>query len=78
MFKKESNYDINAAINNRFPRLLEREWVLVNTQVIEEDVKNVLFDIAPFKSPNSNGLHARFYSCMWDVVGLGIIEFARL
>ena len=41
-----------------------------------EEVKQALFEMAPFKAPGADGFHAAFYQHMWDIVGASLFEFA--
>lgn len=41
----------------------------MNMQVTLEDVKNAMFDMAPYKAPGPDGMHAGFYQLMWNTVG---------
>lgn len=46
-----------------------------------DEIKQALFDMAPFKDPGPDGIHAGFYQKMWSVFGellrkMAIIFFA--
>ena len=38
---------------------VEKEWI--GREVVDEDVRNGLWALKPFKAPGPNGLHAGFF-----------------
>ena len=45
----------------------ERDWI--GRDVTEEEVKDGLWSLRPFKAPGPDGLHAGFYQQFWGDVG---------
>ena len=54
--------------------LSEEESAWVGREVVEEDVKNGLRSLKPFKAPGVDGLHAGFYQQFWHEVGKSVSE----
>ena len=55
-----------------FPSEEESAWI--DREVEEEDVKNGLWSLKPFKAPGVDGLHAGFYQQFWHEVGKSVSE----
>ena len=61
---------------NGSPSLQEGHLQLLNKPFSSADVKQALFDMAPFKAPAGlDGLHAGFYQNLWDLVGDSLCKF---
>ncbi|XP_031131901.1 uncharacterized protein LOC116033288 [Ipomoea triloba] len=63
-------------------RLDNGEWItdpanLKAHDITPAEVHCALFDIAPFKAPGLDGLHAAFFPRMWDVVGVSLCDFVK-
>ena len=52
--------------------MLEKESAWVDREVVEEDVKNGLWSLKPFKAPGAAGLHVGFYQQFWHEVGKSV------
>ena len=50
----------------------ETNWM--GREVSNEDVRNGLWALKPFKAPGLNGLHAGFYQYFWHDVGKSVCE----
>ena len=50
----------------------EKEWI--GREVVDEDVRNGLWALKPFKAPGPNGLHAGFFQHFWHNVGKSVCE----
>ena len=42
---------------------------------MKEEIKKALCDMAPFKSPGNNGLHAGFFHKSYEIVGNSLCEY---
>ncbi|XP_031116716.1 uncharacterized protein LOC116020380 [Ipomoea triloba] len=59
-----------------FPTLQETEWCMLNRPFTTEEVKEAVFDMAPFKAPGPDGFQAGFYQKTWNVVNEVTSNFA--
>lgn len=77
LFKKDASCDINSVPKGEFAKLQSEDWREMNKPFSEEEIKRTVFDMAPFKSPGPDGIHACFYQRTWEVVGSTAIRFAQ-
>ena len=54
--------------------LAEEESEALNREVLEEEIKEALWSMKPFKAPGPDGLHVGFYQCFWLMVGKSVVE----
>ena len=54
--------------------LAEEESEALNREVLEEEIKEALWSMKPFKAPGLDGLHVGFYQCFWLMVGKSVVE----
>ena len=40
---------------------------------MKEEIKRAMFEMAPFKAPGVDGLHAGFYQNLWDIVDDSVV-----
>ena len=52
-----------------FPRLSEDQLLLLNNPYSVEEIKNALFEMAPFKATGPDDMHAGFFQNSWGIVG---------
>lgn len=45
--------------------------------ISNEEVRKVIFGMAPWKAPKVDGFHARFYETQWDIIGASICDIMR-
>ncbi|XP_031101755.1 uncharacterized protein LOC116005649 [Ipomoea triloba] len=48
-------------LEGEFPSVSQEDWRWFNSPLTQEEVRCALFDMAPFKAPRPDGLHAGFY-----------------
>ena len=60
---------------NRFPPLSEDHLRLLNSPISTDEVKKATLDMALFKAPGPDGMHAGFYQSTWDTTGISICNF---
>ena len=58
------------------PRLKDEHHQFLQRPFTKEEVKNALFDMAPFKSPGIDGLHAGFFQNFLHILGDYLCEYA--
>ena len=75
LFKEEYTSNIVLPTHNGFLEILGEQQQLLQTPFYKEEVKTLLFDMAPFKAPRNDGLHAGFYQKAWNIVGDSLCEF---
>lgn len=49
----------------------------VDRTITNEEVKQVLFQMHPDKSPGPDGMTAAFYQKYWSIVGVDLLEMVR-
>lgn len=80
-FKKiftSEDTDKNTEIGARgFPRISEDKWNIVNDPINANDVKTTIFEMAPYKAPGPDGMHAGFYQQVWASVGNTVVEHVK-
>ncbi|XP_038687586.1 uncharacterized protein LOC119986972 [Tripterygium wilfordii] len=72
LFTADGSCDISLAARNSFPELNPEHREIIAASFRHEDIKQALFDMAPFKAPGPDGFHAGFYQRMWDVIGMDL------
>ena len=60
---------------NTFPPLLPEHISILRKPFGREDVREALFDMAFYKGPGPDGIHAGFYQRLWTVTGDSICKF---
>ncbi|XP_019172513.1 PREDICTED: uncharacterized protein LOC109167899 [Ipomoea nil] len=61
----------------KFPRIHNAEWQVVNRPFSPEEIKQVLFDMAPSKAPGPDDFNVGFYQQTWQIVGDSVTAFAK-
>ncbi|KAH9751256.1 putative ribonuclease H protein [Citrus sinensis] len=56
-----------------FPKVEEINLGKLNAGVCEDDIREAIFSMHPFKAPGVDGLHAVFYQTQWETVGVSIV-----
>ena len=65
---------MDPAISQWQLRLSDLENESISGGTSEEEIKEALWSLKPFKAPGSNGLHAGFFQKFWHTVGNSVIE----
>lgn len=75
LFRKDNNCDLTIPRGSflTLNRVTREEAMKDFT---EDDIKNVVMDMAPLKASVPNGLHATFYQNMWSIIGKMVVEIA--
>ncbi|KAH1114530.1 hypothetical protein J1N35_007908 [Gossypium stocksii] len=60
-----------------FPCLKDEDLNFLNRPVSNEEIKVVLFYMAPLKALGSDGFHALFYQSQWDHVGTSVCTWVK-
>lgn len=58
-----------CSISNGFPTNTNQVDASFYRTISQEEVKDAVFSMTPFKAPGPDGFHAGFYQNAWDVVG---------
>lgn len=61
LFEKDSSCNMSSALKGKFPPLGEDIKNAMEKPVEIDEIKQAIFDMAPFKAPGPDGLHAAFY-----------------
>ena len=64
LFVEQDNLAANSVITPVLNRISVNDLLQLNQPFTPKEVKGALFDMAPFKTPGVNGLHAGFYQKM--------------
>lgn len=72
LFTAEQVSSINNLPRGRFPKLNENMWNAVNAPFTQEEIKDALSSMSPYKVAGPDGYHAGFYQRAWDIVGNSI------
>ena len=75
LFSREPSDIHPNSIPNGFPNLHEEHLRILQILFTKEEVKRALFDMAPFKSPGNDGLHAGFFQKSWAIVGESLCDY---
>ena len=65
---------INPTLSQSQPRLSDVERDIISGVASEEEIRNAMWSLKPFKAPGPDGLHAGFFQKFWPVVGGSMIE----
>lgn len=76
LFNIDEPCDLSCALKCMFPSLSSNDRDEIHARFFNEEIKKALFDMAPFKSPGSDGLHASFFQRMWLIIGYSVIQYA--
>lgn len=52
---------MRSLLPNRFPKLGSFDIDFLGRMVTDEEIKNALFDMAPFKAPSNDDFHVHFF-----------------
>ncbi|KAH1039539.1 hypothetical protein J1N35_041282 [Gossypium stocksii] len=62
---------------NAFPKISSEDVDFLEKGITNEEIKSVLFDMAPLKAPGSDGFQTTFFQNQWDNIGGGICEWVK-
>jgi len=76
LYQKEEGGELWNLCNN-FARI--EEVLMLNVQKVfeEEEIKEAMFSMGPFKSPGTDGLHLIFFQANWSTVGESVVAMVR-
>lgn len=68
--------------NDKTSCVCSNEFLLEDVMEIErpvcnEEIREAMFSMGPFKAPGSDGLHAIFFQSQWDVIGTSVCNFVK-
>ena len=66
----------HAPIPRGFPNISMDQVQFLRKPFFREEIKKALFDMAPFKAPGMDGIHAGFYQKTREIVGDSLCNFA--
>lgn len=72
IFKPDSSWEVDMKESGSFPMLFEEIFSSLNAPYSETEIKQALFDMAPFKAPGPDGLPAGFFRKTWKMMGKSI------
>ncbi|KAF3973512.1 hypothetical protein CMV_003065 [Castanea mollissima] len=64
-----SNFELNWAIS-----LTVEDSLRLSANVSDQEIHKAIFSLKPYKAPDMDGLHARFFQHFWSVLGHFVIE----
>ena len=68
--------NVTLAYKDCFPRISENLFSSIHAPFTAEEIKQSLFDMAPFKVVGPDGIHVGFYQKMWEYTGKTLCDFA--
>lgn len=63
-----------CATSNAF---LTEDVIDIERPLCNEEIKEAMFSMGPFKAPGTDGFHAIFFQSQWDVVGSSVCNFVK-
>ncbi|KAH9751258.1 putative ribonuclease H protein [Citrus sinensis] len=72
LYTKEPGEHIPYPLVSMFPKVEEINLGKLNAGVCEDDIREAIFSMHPFKAPGVDGLHAVFYQTQWETVGVSV------
>lgn len=60
----------------KFPRWNQTDYQFLSSCFTREEVKKVVFEMAPYKAPNPDRFQPVFYQKLWDIVGEDLTKVA--
>ncbi|KAH1064672.1 hypothetical protein J1N35_029659 [Gossypium stocksii] len=64
-------------VHGRFPKLETNEITGLLAEVIEEEVRRLVFNTSPLKAPRVDGFHAKFCQANWEIVGVSVFNLVK-
>ena len=68
LFMSKTPNNSNSNTLNGFPTIKEEHLTMLQRDFTREEIKQVVFDMDPFKSPGNDGFHSGFYQKTWETV----------
>lgn len=62
---------------HKFSQLNQTDLEMLGKSVTNEEIKRVLFDMAPLKALGSDGYHVCFFQNQWDKIGYVICDWVK-
>lgn len=73
----ESTPSMSPLLSELFPRLTDDGIGFLSKPILNDKIKEALFDMAPLKALGSNGFHGYFFQSQWDSVGEAVYEWVQ-
>ncbi|KAA3486304.1 Endonuclease/exonuclease/phosphatase [Gossypium australe] len=73
----ETPHSLRGTPSFGFPILTSSEVSFLEADVTNEEIKRALFDMAPLKTPGSDGYHALFFQSQWDTLGDNVCQWVK-
>ena len=77
LYKSEPGPDNFQYYSGTFPTLLTDAYELLARRVTNEEIRDAMFDTAPFKAHGVDGIQAFFYQKHWSLVGSALCEMVH-
>lgn len=77
LFTKDDSVKGFSAMRGYFPPLEALVFQKLSVEVIDDEIKKVMFDMHPQKLLGIDGMHVMFYQKNWEVVGRSICSFVH-
>ncbi|KAH1128795.1 hypothetical protein J1N35_000173 [Gossypium stocksii] len=68
----EAPFALRHISNFGFPYLSPLEITFLEATITNEEIKRVLFNMAPLKAPENDGYHVYFFQSQWNTLGNGV------
>ena len=75
LYTKEPGEHIPYPLVSMFPKVDEINLGKLHAEVCEDEIREAIFSMHPFKAPGIDGLHAVFYQTQWDTMGSSVCNF---
>lgn len=75
--EENQNRDVGI-MRGEFPRPDSKTLDFMSTPLTSDEIKETMFDMAPFKAPGLDGFHAGFYQSQWSIVGNAVANQAKV
>jgi hypothetical protein len=65
---EEGNFSMDESQTHDIPQVSDVENSLLTTPYIEDEIKQVVFQMEHNKAPGPDGFLAEFYQCFWEII----------
>ncbi|XP_061365687.1 uncharacterized protein LOC133308973 [Gastrolobium bilobum] len=77
LYKEDMALRPTCPIRNAFPNLGHADLRDISRQPSNQDIRDVVFSMGPYKAPGVDGLHGIFFQSQWEVVRDSVCSFVK-
>lgn len=77
LFSEETNGQRGQTLESNFEKIPDELFEILNMEISNEEVKEALFSMSPFKAPGSDGFQPIFFQKEWETVSQDLISFVK-